>query len=97
MFTPVKNNYGYGVALSPMANHRQIGHGGGINGFTSYIARFPDNDAVVIVLSNYINAAAVANSHLRRSYSARRWSCQASRKRSRSIRRFWTATPAPIK
>lgn len=62
MFTPVRNEYGYGWMLGPMANHKQIGHGGGIPGFSSYIARFPDDDAAVIVLSNNIqgNAAAVA-------------------------------------
>jgi CubicO group peptidase (beta-lactamase class C family) len=52
MFTPVMENYGYGWMLGPMANHKQIGHGGGIFGFTTYIARFPNDDAVVIVLSN---------------------------------------------
>jgi len=52
MFTPVKNDYGFGLALAPMHKHKQIGHGGGINGFSSFIARFPDDDAVVIVLSN---------------------------------------------
>ena len=62
MFTAVRDQYGYGWMLGPMANHKQIGHGGGIPGFSSYIARFPDDDAVVIVLSNDIqgNAAAVA-------------------------------------
>ena len=62
MATPVKNDYGYGLRSQPMFNHKQIGHGGGINGFSSYIARFPDDDAVVIVLSNNAagNAGAVA-------------------------------------
>src|SRR6266446_10082476 len=39
--------------LAPMVNHKQIGHGGGIFGFTTYIARFPDDDAFVVVLSNF--------------------------------------------
>ena len=51
-WTPVKNNYGYGWMLSPVHGHKQMGHGGGINGFSTYISRFPDDDAVVIVLSN---------------------------------------------
>lgn len=52
MFTAVKNDYGYGQMVGKMAGHKQIGHGGGINGFATYLARFPDDDAVVIVLSN---------------------------------------------
>ncbi len=52
MFTPVMNNYGYGVDLTPIANHTQTGHGGSIEGFNTYIARFPKDDTVVIVLSN---------------------------------------------
>jgi D-alanyl-D-alanine carboxypeptidase len=55
MFTPVIHDYGYGWMLGRMANHKQIGHGGGIPGFSTYIARFPEDDATVIVLSN--NAA----------------------------------------
>ena len=59
-----KESYGYGWMLAPMANHKQIGHGGGINGFSTYIARFPEDDAAVIVLSNNEagNAGAVAGS-----------------------------------
>ncbi len=53
MFTPVQRDYGYGLMLAPMVNHKQIGHGGGIFGFTTYIARFPDDDAFVVVLSNF--------------------------------------------
>jgi CubicO group peptidase (beta-lactamase class C family) len=55
MFTPVQRDYGYGLMLAPMANHKQIGHGGGIFGFTTYTARFPDDDAFVVVLSNFTN------------------------------------------
>ncbi len=62
MTAPVKNEYGYGLQTGPMFNHPQVGHGGGINGFSSYIERFPDDDTVVIVLSNNQvgNAGAVA-------------------------------------
>ncbi len=62
MFTPVKNDYGYGLMLAPMLNRKHIGHGGGINGFSTYLARFPDEDATVIVLSNNVagNAQSVA-------------------------------------
>lgn len=54
MWTPVMNNYGYGWMLDRMANHKQIGHGGGIPGFSTYIARFPDDNAAVIVLGNNV-------------------------------------------
>ncbi len=58
MFTPVMHDYGYGWMLGKMANHKQIGHGGGIPGFSTYIARFPDDDAAVIVLCNNIASPA---------------------------------------
>jgi CubicO group peptidase (beta-lactamase class C family) len=58
MFTPVKNNYGYGFVISSTSNRKQIAHGGGINGFSTVLSRFPDDDAVVIVLSNFETANA---------------------------------------
>jgi CubicO group peptidase (beta-lactamase class C family) len=53
LWTPEKNDHGYSWSLQPMAGHKQIGHGGGVIGFESYIARFPDDDACVVVLSNF--------------------------------------------
>jgi D-alanyl-D-alanine carboxypeptidase len=52
MWTPVKNNYAYGWGVGEAHKHKQISHGGGINGFATFIARYPDDDAAVIVLSN---------------------------------------------
>jgi CubicO group peptidase (beta-lactamase class C family) len=52
MFTPVKKHYAYGWMVESMVHHQQIGHGGGISGFSTYIARFPKDDLVVITLSN---------------------------------------------
>lgn len=62
MWTPVRNDYGYGWTLAKIHDHRQMGHGGGINGFSTYIAHFPDDDASVIVLSNNeaANTSAIA-------------------------------------
>ncbi|MBV8571425.1 MAG: beta-lactamase family protein [Acidobacteriaceae bacterium] len=62
MWTPVMHNYGYGWMIGPMVNHRQYGHGGGIPGFSTYIARFPDDNAAVIVLGNNetVNAENIA-------------------------------------
>ena len=60
MFTPWVDDigdgasYGYGWDISTMAGHPTTAHGGGIFGFASYLARFPEDDAVVIVLSNGI-------------------------------------------
>src|SRR6266481_6205698 len=35
MWTPVKNNYGYGWSIGQSHKHKQIAHGGGINGFST--------------------------------------------------------------
>lgn len=58
MFTSVTHDYGYGWMLGKMANHKQVGHGGGIPGFSTYLARFPDDDATVVVLCNTIQSPA---------------------------------------
>ncbi len=44
--------YGMGLALHTFNGHRTIEHGGGINGFLSESAYFPDDDAIIIVLVN---------------------------------------------
>jgi len=63
MWTPVKNNYAYGWSIGQAHKHKQVAHGGGINGFATFIARFPDDGAVAIVLSNNErgNAGPIAN------------------------------------
>jgi len=62
MFTPFKDNYAYGWAIQPAdkstSGHLQIGHGGGINGFSTMIQRVPDDRVTVIVLSNVDNLSA---------------------------------------
>ncbi|MDQ3799146.1 MAG: serine hydrolase [Acidobacteriota bacterium] len=58
MFTPEKNGYAYGIGVGTRNNRRLIAHTGGIEGFSSHIARFPDQRATVIVLMNNDNAAA---------------------------------------
>lgn len=52
MFTPVKGNYGYGWIVDKQFGRQRIGHGGGINGFSTYIGRLPDEKLCVVVLSN---------------------------------------------
>lgn len=45
-------HYGYAVFLGELDGHPRIGHGGGINGFTSMLARYPDDDLTIAVLAN---------------------------------------------
>jgi CubicO group peptidase (beta-lactamase class C family) len=53
MFTAVRHDYGYGYGVAKLFNHRVLSHGGGIEGFSTSIHRFPDDRVTVIVLSNY--------------------------------------------
>jgi D-alanyl-D-alanine carboxypeptidase len=46
------SGYGYGFSVGEYAGHRMIHHGGGINGFRSYLIRVPEADVFVAVLSN---------------------------------------------
>ncbi len=52
IFTPFKSSYGYGWGITKQYNRRVVAHSGGINGFKSFIARFPDDRVTVVVLSN---------------------------------------------
>jgi D-alanyl-D-alanine carboxypeptidase len=45
-------NYGLGVQIKMMDNHRIISHGGEVSGFTAYNAVFPDDSTAVVVLTN---------------------------------------------
>jgi len=44
--------YGYGVFLGELEGHARVGHGGGINGFVSMLARYPGDDLTIAVLGN---------------------------------------------
>lgn len=44
--------YGFGLSVSELEGHRKISHGGGINGFVSMLARYPDEDLGIAVLVN---------------------------------------------
>jgi CubicO group peptidase (beta-lactamase class C family) len=55
MFTPVKNDYAYGWIVTQGKDRTRITHGGGINGFSTMITRYPEQQTVVIVLSNVEN------------------------------------------
>ena len=57
MFTPVRDDYAYGWGVARQGGRMRQGHGGGINGFTSYIARYPEDGVTVVVLANLGGAA----------------------------------------
>jgi CubicO group peptidase (beta-lactamase class C family) len=46
-------DYGYGWMIGDDFGHRYVGHGGWVNGFVSQFNRYPDDDAVLIVLWNF--------------------------------------------
>ncbi|EFH83237.1 serine hydrolase domain-containing protein [Ktedonobacter racemifer] len=58
MYTPTRladgrlEEYGLGFRVTEYAGHRLIGHGGGIPGFHTFIARFVDDQAMVVALAN---------------------------------------------
>jgi CubicO group peptidase (beta-lactamase class C family) len=45
-------SYGFGLALGSLVGHPSVSHGGGINGFNTMLAHYPDADMDVVVLSN---------------------------------------------
>jgi len=60
IFTPPpKRHYGYGWVISKRFDHKMIWHDGNSSGFQAYIARFVDDDACLIVLSNFIHTPMV--------------------------------------
>lgn len=50
------NHYGYGWSVDVVDGRRLWSHGGGINGFHTFIGRYPDQKLTVIVLSNIAQA-----------------------------------------
>ena len=51
-YTPVRNKYGYGWNIDSVEGKRRVAHSGGIHGFTTNIARVPEDDLCIILLSN---------------------------------------------
>lgn len=47
-------NYGYGWFISEVDGKVKYSHSGGIEGFVSYIARYPEDDMTIIILANNI-------------------------------------------
>lgn len=63
MFTPNKNDYGYGWFIRQIHGRPAQYHSGSDNGFSTYIVRFPADRMTVVVLSNSdrTNAGRVGN------------------------------------
>src|SRR4029077_410851 len=57
MTTPFKNNYALGVVVQTADGRTVVNHGGGIEGFNTFLAYYPDDKLTVVVLSN-INGTA---------------------------------------
>ncbi len=58
MTTPARLNdgsatgYGFGLMLDSLGGHRQVAHGGAINGFQAMLAHYPDDGVTIAVLAN---------------------------------------------
>ncbi len=52
MTTPFKSDYAFGLAVHKENGHQVIEHGGGIEGFNTQVAYYPDDKLTVIVLGN---------------------------------------------
>jgi CubicO group peptidase (beta-lactamase class C family) len=52
MITPFKQDYAFGLAVSTNHGHKVIEHGGGIEGFNTHLAYYPEDKLVVAVLGN---------------------------------------------
>ncbi len=46
------SGYSYGFSVGDYAGHRMIHHGGGINGFSTYMIRVPEEDVFIAIFSN---------------------------------------------
>jgi CubicO group peptidase (beta-lactamase class C family) len=44
--------YGYGVYAGEEDARRIVAHDGGIDGFYTYLARYPDDDLTIVLLAN---------------------------------------------
>jgi CubicO group peptidase (beta-lactamase class C family) len=52
MTTPFKNDYALGLTVQSVGGRKVIQHGGGIDGFNTFLAYYPDDKLTVAVLAN---------------------------------------------
>jgi CubicO group peptidase (beta-lactamase class C family) len=57
MTTPFKNDYAFGLGVATKSGHKLISHGGGIEGFVTYLGYYPDDHLTVVVLGNLSGGA----------------------------------------
>jgi CubicO group peptidase (beta-lactamase class C family) len=57
MTTPFKNDYAFGLVVHRVNGHEVIEHGGGIEGFNTALAYYPDDKVTVVVLANLNGSA----------------------------------------
>ncbi len=57
MTTPFKSNYAFGLQVETAGGHKVIEHGGGIEGFNTELAYYPDDKLTVVVLGNVTGGA----------------------------------------
>jgi len=60
MTTPFKDNYACGLQVETKGGHKAIEHGGGIEGFNTELAYYPEDKMTVVVLGN-VNGQAVVD------------------------------------
>lgn len=58
MTTPFKEDYAFGLGVTTSNGHKMISHNGGIEGFNTSMAYYPDDALVVVVLANLNGGAA---------------------------------------
>ena len=58
MTTPVKNDYAFGVMVRNTGGRTVVSHSGGIEGFNTYLAYYPDDRVTIVVLANLNGPAA---------------------------------------
>lgn len=58
MTTPFKSNYAFGLMVETVDGHKKISHGGGIEGFNTELAYYPDDKLAVVALANLNGPAA---------------------------------------
>jgi CubicO group peptidase (beta-lactamase class C family) len=57
MTTPFKQDYAFGLGVATTDGRKRISHGGGIEGFNTFLSYFPEDQVTVAVLANLNGSA----------------------------------------